>query len=247
MGSLVVEDQPGYRTDVRWISRLLGGLATVFVLVIVAVLAAPWLFKDRLLTEIRTQANQNLNARVDFADIELSLFTSFPQLTVRIDALSVVGPPPFDDRPLLQAAAIDVGVDTWQLITTGQVFIHRIGVVQPRVDVRVDEEGRANYNITKPVAETATSTDSSATTRLEIDEYAISDGSVAYAAPGMKVQIRDLNHKGRAVLEGMIQVLASETSVGALTVETPTLKMLDEATLDISVDCTVDGKKQQAQ
>jgi uncharacterized protein involved in outer membrane biogenesis len=51
---------------------------SVIVLLLGALIAAPFLFKDKIVALVKEQANENINAKVNFDnDIELSLIKNF--------------------------------------------------------------------------------------------------------------------------------------------------------------------------
>src|SRR5574343_1770649 len=76
----------------------------IFLLVnIIALAAAPFLFKDKIKEMIAKTLNENVNANIAFEDVDLSLFKSFPQAYVTIDKLSSINKAPFAGDTLLYA------------------------------------------------------------------------------------------------------------------------------------------------
>ena len=47
-------------------------------LLIVLLIALPFMFKGKLIQLAKDEANKNLNAKVDFGEFDLSIFSSFP-------------------------------------------------------------------------------------------------------------------------------------------------------------------------
>lgn len=73
----------------------------VFLLaVVVLVAAAPFLFKDQIATIIKNKLNGALDAQVEFADVDLSLFRAFPDARLQIDGLSIINKAPFEGDTL---------------------------------------------------------------------------------------------------------------------------------------------------
>lgn len=70
---------------------------------IIALAAAPFLFKDKIKEMIAKTLNENVNANIAFEDVDLSLFKSFPQAHVTIDKLSIINKAPFAGDTLLYA------------------------------------------------------------------------------------------------------------------------------------------------
>jgi hypothetical protein len=52
---------------------------TIAILLLLA-FSLPFIFKGKILTLARDQVNKNINARVDFSDVDLSLFRHFRRI-----------------------------------------------------------------------------------------------------------------------------------------------------------------------
>lgn len=63
--------------------------------IIILLVSAPFVFESQLKDLLRKTINNNVNAQVAFADVDLSMFRSFPQATLVIDDLSIVNNEPF--------------------------------------------------------------------------------------------------------------------------------------------------------
>src|ERR1043166_5940200 len=82
-----------FRRIVKWI-------AISFLILILLLITAPFIFKDKIVAIVKEQANKNLNAKVDFGEFDLSLFSSFPDFRFNIKNVSVVGVDAFKDDTL---------------------------------------------------------------------------------------------------------------------------------------------------
>jgi len=71
--------------------------------IIVALVLAPFLFKDQIIDEIEKYANENLNAELKFEDVSLSLIKSFPHASIAIEDVSIIGQDDFRDVVLFSA------------------------------------------------------------------------------------------------------------------------------------------------
>src|SRR6478672_11790679 len=83
-----------------------------FLILIVAAVAAPFLFKDKLVQLVKDQANKNLNAKVDFGDFDLTLFSSFPDFRFKIQNVSVANIAPFagDTLAYIKELSFDLNI-----------------------------------------------------------------------------------------------------------------------------------------
>ena len=72
------------------LKKVLKGLGIFLLVTIIALAAAPFLFKDKIKEMIAKTLNENVNANIAFEDVDLSLFKSFPQANVTIEKLSII-------------------------------------------------------------------------------------------------------------------------------------------------------------
>jgi len=63
-------------------------LLVVIVVLVVAAFAIPYFFKDKIMAIVKTELNKQLNAKVDFKDVDLSLFRHFPRLAVGLERIT---------------------------------------------------------------------------------------------------------------------------------------------------------------
>ena len=87
--------------------KILGIIVLVF---IIALISLPFLFKGTIQEKVRYLINEHVNAKVDFADIDISLFRSFPSASVEIDELSVINYAPFEGDTLVYAKKIALDI-----------------------------------------------------------------------------------------------------------------------------------------
>ena len=73
------------------VKRLLLLFFVLLVLLVGAAVAIPYFFKDELLTLLKEEINKNVLAKVDFADVDLSLLRSFPDFSLQIKDYAVEG------------------------------------------------------------------------------------------------------------------------------------------------------------
>jgi hypothetical protein len=75
----------------------LAGGPIFFLLVLLVVL--PLLFRDRIAERVKVAVNQSLDARVEWHDVGLTFFRDFPNLTLGLNGLTVVGTRGFSGIP----------------------------------------------------------------------------------------------------------------------------------------------------
>ena len=72
------------------IKKVLKITGIIILLLVVSLFAIPYFFKDQIKAKIAEAINEKVDAKVSFADADLSLFKSFPQANVSIDNLLII-------------------------------------------------------------------------------------------------------------------------------------------------------------
>ena len=75
--------------------KILKIVAVLFLLVIGSLIAIPYFFSDQIKAKIEAAINEKVDAKISFADANISLFKSFPNATVTLDKLLIINKAPF--------------------------------------------------------------------------------------------------------------------------------------------------------
>lgn len=225
--------------------KLLIGTAITLLLLVLALATLPYFFKDDINAAVKAAANENLNATVDWKDVDLSVFRHFPQLSVGLEGLSVVnGPGPFEGVRLVQCERLDVGVDLWSALFGDAVLIKGLYFKKPDIKVYVLSNGQANYDIAKPGPEPASSTAAEPSSPIRLEQYSISDGAVLYDDRGLdlRAELQGLDHKGSGELSADLYDLVMRTAVQRLSVQYGGIQYLRNAHADWNTTLGADMK-----
>jgi len=97
----------------KLIKRILIITASIFSLLVVAAIAIPFLFKDKIKAEIDKQIALYVDAKVNFKteDFSLTLFKNFPDVTASLNNLSVINNAPFKNDTLASLSSLQITVD----------------------------------------------------------------------------------------------------------------------------------------
>ena len=131
------------------LKKIIISFSVLIILLIAFMLAAPFIFKDKLKAIAKKEINKQLNAKVDFKDVGLSLFRDFPHLTFSLKELSIVNNVPFDGDTLASIGSFATTINIMSLIQGGKIDINGISIERPMASVKVLKDGTANYNIMK--------------------------------------------------------------------------------------------------
>jgi hypothetical protein len=137
-------------------ARIVAAFAALIALVLVMLIALPLLLHDRIAQRAKLEVNRNLDARVDWRDVSLSFFRSFPHLTLTLDDLTTVGTGRFQNDTLATMRHLRVVLNLASVLGNvmgGKPLVVRaVELDQPRLTLIELEDGSANWNITKKTA-----------------------------------------------------------------------------------------------
>lgn len=163
-------------------------VGVVVVVLIVAMIAIPFLFKDKIKTAVLNAANEKLNATVDIKDFGLNLFSNFPNATLSLNEASVVGVGDFQKDTLLSAKSASVTIDLMSLFGS-EYNISKINLDRASIYTKVLEDGRANWDIMKVDSTASASTESESAFKLNLKKITVNDCSFVYQNDSTKMKV----------------------------------------------------------
>lgn len=160
-------------------------LGSLVALIILALVVIPIIFKPQLLKMAQNELNKQLNAEVQFADLDISLIRHFPQASISLESLSVVNKAPFEGDTLASLANFTVRVNLLSLFDLSNLEVHELLLDRPHIYGHRDSLGRANWDIalkdSTATTKEKTSDESGETNlRLKLRKFEIRDAIVTY-------------------------------------------------------------------
>jgi len=122
--------------------------------ILLVMLVTPVLFKSKIEAVVKEKVNEQVQAKVDWTKFSLSFFRGFPNLSVNLHKLSVVGLDPFAGDTLAGIERFELRVNPFSAIRKN-LKVKSILVDHPLINGIVMEDGLANWDITEESDETA--------------------------------------------------------------------------------------------
>ena len=216
--------------------KILKYILIAIVGIVLALAVAPFVFKKQILELVKTTINENLNAEVSFSDVDLSLLRSFPDATVTIYDLAIVGVDTFYQVPLFKASEVVLETNVTPLFNKSvKPSIHYLKAKDADINIVVMRAGLANYLITKP------NPSDSSQYEIKLDGYEIENGKLSYEDKEMDLLLTLLhtNHKGSGKLSTDIFDLDTETAVDSLTLTFAGIDYIDAANANLEAKINV--------
>ncbi|MDX1719984.1 MAG: AsmA-like C-terminal region-containing protein, partial [Salegentibacter mishustinae] len=175
-------------------------IGIVLLVIVVILVAAPFLFESQIKDYVRKTANESVDAQVEFSDMSLSFFRSFPQATVVIENFSVINNEPFkgDTLAIGEEAQLEMSIKELFKGADEPKILDNVKVNNTYLNIKVDSLGNANYDIAVEDT-TATATDSTSTGfSFDLKHYEINNSRVKYLDEGQKLllDVEELYHEG---------------------------------------------------
>lgn len=188
------------------------GLAIVAI--IFALFVAAFVFRDKIMNEFKKQITENINAKVDWKDFDISFLRSFPQLYIKMNDLSVIGIDTFENIPLFTSKVTELDFNILPFIKGNEKpSIKYFSIDGAMVNILVLNDSTANYLITKKSEDTTSF-------NLALDEYEIKNSKLFYTDNTLDVKVKalGLNHRGSGELGSTIYDLDTDSEVDSLSV-----------------------------
>ena len=100
----------------RLFKKILKITGITLLLLIAFAFAAPYLFKSQILSLVKKEINNSINAKADFKDIDISFFRHFPKVSVALKGLQITGTGEFEGDTLIAAKEIDASLNIMSVI-----------------------------------------------------------------------------------------------------------------------------------
>lgn len=230
----------------KWIKRLFAAIGILLLLIILAAVLIPILFKDKIEAAVKEQVNAQLNADVDWGAWDLSILSSFPNASFEVSDVKVCNRAPFEGICLARVGKLEATVGLMSLFGD-RILIKRVALDHPYVVAKVLEDGRANWDIAKADSSAAAEpVDTSKTLfNVNLSEYSITDGHVIYddATLPMLMDIAGLDHTGTGDFTQDLFVLKTVTHSDSTTLVFDGVKYLKNVKADIKADLDMDMPK----
>jgi len=150
---------------------------TIF-LFLVIIIVTPYVFRDKLFELTKEEINKNLKAEVDF-DFDVSIFQNFPNLTVTLDQVQIIGKEQFANDTLIHIKQIAATVDIMSVISGDSISVKGVLIDSPMINALIAKDSTANYDIVKSEEEQL--------------EEAIDTSSSSFALKLQNIEIKNAN------------------------------------------------------
>ena len=161
--------------------KLLKITGITILVILLLLFAIPVLFQGKIMKIAKEQINNNLNAKADFEKLTLSVFRTFPNVSMGIKNLYIAGVDKFEGDTLFSVKSMEIVVDLMSAIQMENIKIKRIILNNPRIHGWVLSDGSVNWDIARDTGtEEEDTTVSELNPTIELKRFEINDGTIRY-------------------------------------------------------------------
>ena len=226
--------------------KLLIILGSTLGVLLLAVLILPYLFKPTIKQAADKFIAENINADVKFPQdgLSIGMLRHFPNFTLALEDLSVVGRDEFKGDTLVNLKKFEVTVNIFALISSGRIEVNKIILDKPKLNVIVLPNGKANYDIYKAQPDTTKAVDTTKAepVKFRLKELALKNADIVYSDQKSKMfaSVKNLNITGSGDLAENVFDLSTKLTADKATVAMNGTEYLSNKSLDLNFVVNMD-------
>ena len=222
-------------------------LAAIIVVVLAVALIAPIALRGKIADIVKREANAMLAARLDFENLDISLLRHFPNASLDLKGLTLVGVDRFEGDTIVAARRISVVVNLMSIFGDDGFEVTKIILSSPAVHALKLADGAVNWDVMKPSEESSEADAASSepsSFRLSVRDFRISDAVIRYEddSTNMHFTATPLSLRLRGNMSADHTDLDLRLTAGAMRFVSGGIPLLSDAEADLSAVIDADLK-----
>lgn len=171
-------------------------IAIIFAVLLLSAVVVPYVFKAPMQKKIKEVINENINARVEFSDFNISFFHDFPKVMAKLEGFTISGRDQFEEDTLIYAPSVSTDFSLKSLLFSKDYSIGNLKIKDARVYLLVTQDGLTNWDIMVEDQDTVSiesSSDDSLGKNFLLKNIDIQNLSVIYEDESAKMIVSLLN------------------------------------------------------
>ncbi len=221
---------------------------TLLVLILI-IIALPFMFKGKIVEMVKEETNAMLNAKIDFGEFDLGLISTFPNFNFSINDVKVEGVDKFEGVALADVKNLYLKVDLMSVISGEQIDIKSIKITEPKIKAIVLADTTANWDIMKETGEEEEEVveEESAPFSLSLKDVSIIDGYVMYKDETMDLvtEIVGLNFNMNGDMTADVTTLNTHSTIDAFNLSMEGMDYMKKAVIvaDAAIEADLANSK----
>lgn len=188
-----------------------------FLILLLLLIASPFIFQSQIKDMVKNFINNNVNAKVEFNDVDLSFIRSFPQANVTLDNLVITNFEPFKNDTLARVKQLSLDMSVKELFKTASedpIIVNSINVDDALINLKTNKDGQVNWDIAKEnTNNTSSDTSNNDGFAFDIENYSINNSAFNYIdeSANTLIKVTNINHTGNGIFSGDTSELDTKT------------------------------------
>lgn len=216
-------------------------------IVILAMIVLPFAFKGKIKTILLEEVNSSVNAKINFGDIGLSLFTSFPDFSLSVEDLTVVGVDTFKLDTLASIKKLSLRLDLMSVIKGENYEIKNIILDEPKFLLKclADTTILPNWDIAKVDTAAVVEDTTPSKFKMTLQKVAINNGTIIYddATFPLRMELIGFNETLKGDMTADKTAIATDITVDVINMVFDGVKYLNKANAEINTVVDADLNK----
>ena len=162
------------------LKKILKIVGIIMLLIVASLFAIPYFFKDQIKAKITDAINEKVDAKVSFADADLSLFKNFPNANVTLNKLVIINKAPFEGDTLISLGELNLKMSIKELFKGKNEAMEIQGITSKNglINILFNKDGIGNYDIA--IKDNSKTDSKSSPLALNIQNYKIENFKFKY-------------------------------------------------------------------
>ncbi len=178
--------------------KLVKIVALTLVTLLAIALVAPHAFRGKIEQLVKQEANKILVAKLDFDRLNISLLRHFPNASLELRGLTLIGVERFEGDTIVAAKRISVVVSPWSLLGDEGLVVKKVLLAAPALHGHKLADGAVNWDVMRPAEEeevaerpvepaTPAPAAASSSFKLALRDFRITDAAIRYEDDSTKM------------------------------------------------------------
>ncbi len=225
---------------INMLRKIISYTLITLLVVFVALASLPFVFKDKIKEKAKLEMASIFDATIDFSNVNMSFIRNFPNVSVKLEDLQIVGKNDFAKETLLFSKDINLIINIKSIFGKNGYDIQKLEFNDSKIYVRVLPNGKANWEIWKTDSTAAVDT-SALNFHWKLKEFNINNADVTYnyESAKMKFIFNRLNHSTSGDFTADSSQLITKTTCDSLSFVWEGMEYISKA--QASIDATINA------
>lgn len=222
-------------------------LISIIVILLLFIISLPFLFKDSIKELVNEEIENRINLQVSYDEFSISLLKNFPNITIDLGNLTLIGKQPFEGDTLMHTKKFSLTADLMKAIKSNNLSLSAVSIEDGTLQLLVDSAEQVNWDIAieKDDAKNNQNSEEESTLIASFDNVSVTNFTINYTSLAdsyiFKTTIEKAETKGDFAKS--ITKIISKGKLNKTTYISEGTTLLPSTDVDFDLAMSVDMKK----